>query len=599
MAHGHDARSPSWWPLAVAVGALLVAIAAVVRLQAIESFGDAVAAGLLVGLVAVLAVSRARAQTEIGRATADLRGAEAEARRQASFLTAVLESVADGVVVVDETGAFVMHNHAAREILGIDLDTDPDDPWRRRFAMFEADGRTPLPPDSTPLARALDGESTDLIEMVIRNSTRPEPITISASGRPLTAEGGVSGAVAVFSDITAREAFAHALADREQLLAGVLETSADPFVATDAVGVVIMWNPAAEALFGWTADDAVGRRLADLLVPERLRAAHQEGLHRRVTTGEVRLTSDPVQLPALREDGTEVLIEMTLGEMAWQGERRFHAFLRDVSEREAARASLARSEERLRGANVALAAANTELDRFTATVAHDLKNPLTAISGYAELLYELRPERPREEGQAIAAIQRASDNMRVMIDDLLGFARAANEPLHLEPVDTGRMVDELADEMRASASGIVAMTRGALPALCAHPTLLRQLLANLLGNAVKYVAPGIAPRVHVAARRDADGDGPWTVTVADNGIGIADEARDRVFAMFHRETNTGYAGTGIGLTTCRRIVERHGGRIWVEDGPAGGSTFCFALPPPDGDVAVPVAEASPGITSRG
>ena len=154
---------------------------------------------LLAGLTWVLASGRARARAQVRLATGHLVEAEAEARRQAGLLTAVLDSIGDGVGVVDEQGAFLIHNPAARELLGVD-DTDRPGEWQEHYGLFTTDG-APFPQEELPLVRALGGESTDEVEMVVRNRTRPEGVRIAVSGRPLDA-GGQRGAVAVFRDVT-------------------------------------------------------------------------------------------------------------------------------------------------------------------------------------------------------------------------------------------------------------------------------------------------------------------------------------------------------------------------------------------------------------
>jgi PAS domain S-box-containing protein len=377
------------------------------------------------------------------------------------------------------------------------------------------------------------------------------------------------------TDITADHLYRQEITDRERLLSAVLETAPDAFAITDSHGVVTAWNPAAETMFGWSADEAIGKRLENLIIPAHLADAHTQGLARRAATGQVRLSSDVVQVPAVRRDGSDLQVELSLGSFGWHGERRFHAFLRDVTEREHAR-------QRLAQANSDLAQANEELDRFTAMVAHDLKSPLTAIAGYTEVLEDTASaNRGHQEQAALSAITRATTRMRVMIDDLLDYARAANEPLTLRPVDLNPVIDELAAEIRASATRPVRITREQLPTVEAHPTLLRQVLANLLGNAAKYVSPDTTPQVHIGAQTN---DSTVTIVVTDNGIGISPQARERVFTMFHRENTRGFPGNGIGLATCRRIMNRHHGRIWIDRSTERGTTVKLALPrtqPPD------------------
>ncbi|SES16971.1 PAS domain S-box-containing protein [Actinokineospora terrae] len=483
-----------------------------------------------------------------------------EARGQ--LTDAVHESIDVAIVVCDEYGRLSMFNRAAREWHGIDPDAGVDAAdWAGRYSLYDRDGVTPLPVPQIPLYRALhEGEVTGQ-EMVIAPAGRP-PVRVVCTGRALRrADGSPLGAVVAMSDVTVERAQRRELADRERLLTTVLDTAQDAFVVTDPDGVVTRWNPAAEAMFGWSSIEAGGRRLEELVFPQR---ADGESLLARAALGNTRL----VRVPARRRDGTALLVELSLAPFTWQGEKRFHAFLRDVTEREAAR-------ERLALANSELAAANDELDRFTAMVAHDLKSPLTAITAYAEVFAELG-ERSPSEVKAVAAITRSAGRMTSMIDDLLAHAKACHEPLSLHAVDLDTLVDDLTTELRTSRGAHITITHDHLPAIPAQPTFLRQVMANLLGNAVKYVAPDVAPRVHITAEST---DGWVTIRTTDNGIGIPEQAREKVFALFHREdSGLGYQGTGIGLSTCKRIIERHGGRIWIEPGPTDGTTVCFTIP---------------------
>jgi signal transduction histidine kinase len=157
---------------------------------------------ILAGLVWVLATGRARAWARVQEATRELRAAEAESRRQAGLHRAIMDSIGDGVGVVDERGAFLLHNPAAKELLGIDLDSDDPEAWQKHYGLFRPDGRTPFPIDDLPLMKALAGQSSDGVEMIVRNPQRPDGLLVSVDGRPLDARAGQRGAVAVFRDIT-------------------------------------------------------------------------------------------------------------------------------------------------------------------------------------------------------------------------------------------------------------------------------------------------------------------------------------------------------------------------------------------------------------
>ena len=172
------------------------------RLPLIVLLGGILVTAMLAGLVHVLATGRARAWARVQDATAELRAAELESRRQAGLLRAVMTSIGDGVGVVDERGAFLLHNPAAKELLGVPADSDDPQDWQEHYGLYLPDGRTPFPLDDLPLMRALRGERSDGVEMIVRNAHRPEGILVSVDGRPLDPSAGQHGAVAVFHDIT-------------------------------------------------------------------------------------------------------------------------------------------------------------------------------------------------------------------------------------------------------------------------------------------------------------------------------------------------------------------------------------------------------------
>ena len=219
-----------------------------------------------------------------------------------------------------------------------------------------------------------------------------------------------------------------------------------------------------------------------------------------------------------------------------------------------------------------------QLVSFAGVVAHDLKNPLTVIRGWSESLQEeLASDAPPDVAalrSMVARVVNASDQMRGFIDDLLGITVARDRRLELETVDLSALAEEVAELRRAGDT---------LPRISVQPGmwvtgdrfLVRQLLDNLVGNAVKYVAPGVRPAVVVTARTV---DGQLEVSVSDNGIGIPADQRERIFDSFVRAHAEGYAGTGLGLAICERVVDRHGGRIRADESPGGGTRISFTLP---------------------
>lgn len=445
-------------------------------LGTVLGWGGCLVSVLVAVLVFVLATGRARAQARVVTATAASRADQTEARRQSGLLTAVLESISDAVGVVDAEGRFLVHNRAAKALLGVDDTERPvlgADTWRAHYGLFTPDGGRPFPTEDLPLVRALAGESTDGVEMLVRNAERPQGVLISVSGRPLDPTAGQTGAVAVFRDVT---------------------------------------------------------------------------------------------------------------------------------------------EERARQA---------ELEAFAGVAAHDLRTPLAVVAGYADLVADTAVpelerlgalETARDTAQHLATIRTRAQAGADLIEDLLRYAAARQARLEIEDVDLGALArDVLAAHQERVVSGAGGGAGGGactremswsvddLPVVRGDRVRLRQVLDNLVGNAVKYAVPGEPVQIDVTNGQDpeATADGLVRIEVADRGLGIPPGQHATVFQAFRRADGqvTEARGTGLGLAICQRTVERHCGSIVAAERPDGGTRIIVTLPlagPPVED-----AEPAPGQAQAG
>ena len=248
----------------------------------------------------------------------------------------------------------------------------------------------------------------------------------------------------------------------------------------------------------------------------------------------------------------------------------------DITERERVRAKLAEYTAKLE-------ASNGELQNFAYVASHDLQEPLRKIETFADRLMR-RPagELPADVAMPMERIQDAARRMRRLISDLLGYARTSNDRLNVEAVALGKIMQDVQSDLHVRIEETGArIVASALPAVEGDPTLLRQLLQNLVSNALKFSRPGVSPVVTVSSARIRRGDGSDAVllSVADNGIGFDNANKNKIFQIFQRlHGRSEYEGTGVGLATCRRIVERHGGTIDADGRPGEGATFLVTLP---------------------
>lgn len=235
------------------------------------------------------------------------------------------------------------------------------------------------------------------------------------------------------------------------------------------------------------------------------------------------------------------------------------------------------AEEILLSQTKALARSNKDLEEFAYVAAHDLREPLIGIAAYIKLLERrLKKNLDAETQKFISSAFATIGRMERLIQTLLQYARLEGDAAHLSSTDCNLVVAEALSGLRESIEECKAALKiEPLPIVPADQCLLVQLFRNLLSNAIRFA--GVDPlRIHVGAHRDAEG---WCFFVKDNGIGIEPSYFDRIFDIFQRiDSNPGRPGTGIGLANCKKIVERHGGRIWVESVPGTGSTFFFTIP---------------------
>jgi light-regulated signal transduction histidine kinase (bacteriophytochrome) len=235
-----------------------------------------------------------------------------------------------------------------------------------------------------------------------------------------------------------------------------------------------------------------------------------------------------------------------------------------------------------------LARSNAELERFAYVASHDLQEPLRMIASYTQLLERRYKERLDQDAhEFIAYAVDGATRMQVLINDLLAYSRVGTRGKPFALTDCEEVLNRTLSNLKVAIEESYAdVTHSPLPRVMGDPTQLTQLLQNLINNAIKFRRKDEKPRVHIGAtlekKPDAAGEehGPfWHFWVSDNGIGIDPKFYERIFVIFQRlHTRDQYAGTGIGLSVCKKIVERHGGKIWVESEPGKGATFHFTVP---------------------
>jgi PAS domain S-box-containing protein len=477
----------------------------------------------------------------------------------------LLEAAPDAMVVVNPSGDIVLLNVQAEkqfgyrrdELVGQKVKNIIPEGFAERLA---ADG---LRSAEDALAQQI-GTGIELI--ALRKNGTKFPIEIMLS--PLDSAEGILVTAAI-RDISVRKEAEKHLARMEGRYRGLLEAAPDAMVVVNQKGDIVLLNVQAEKQFGYHRDELVGQRMkniipagfAERLIADALRST-EDALAQQIGTG--------IEITGKRKDGTEFPIEIMLSPLESAEGVLVTAAIRDITTRKVAEAHLLYKVEELNRSN-------EELGQFAYIASHDLQEPLRMVASYTQLL--ARRYKGRLDSDADEFITFAVDGanrMQRLIQDLLAYSRVGTKGKDLLVTSSEEALQRAILNLRGAIADSGAMvTHDPLPAVMADETQLVQLFQNLIGNAIKYQNPGV-PRIHISAIKN--GGGKWTFSVRDNGLGIDPQYFERIFVMFQRlHKREEFAGTGIGLAICKKIVERHGGEISVQSQPGKGSTFSFAL----------------------
>jgi PAS domain S-box-containing protein len=477
----------------------------------------------------------------------------------------LLEAAPDGMVVVDQSGAIVLLNVQAEkhfgyrsdELLGQKVTNIIPEGFAERLI---ADG-------TRTAAEALAQQIGTGIELYGRRKDGSEfPIEIMLS--PLESAEGILVTAAI-RDITTRKDAERHLAQMEARYRGLLEAAPDGMVVVDQSGAIVLLNVQAEKHFGYRSDELLGQKVTNIIpegFAERLIAdgtrTTAEALAQQIGTG--------IELYGRRKDGSEFPIEIMLSPLESTEGILVTAAIRDITVRREAEANLAQKVEELNRSN-------EELEQFAYIASHDLQEPLRMVASYTQLLskrYKGRLDSDADEFIAFAVD--GASRMQRLIQDLLAYSRVGKKGGELLDVSSEESLLLAINNLRSAIEDSGALvTHDPLPRVMADEVQLTQLLQNLVGNAIKYQRPGV-PLIHVSAVRNDKG--MWLFSIRDNGLGIDSQFFEKIFGMFQRlHKREEFAGTGMGLAICKKIVERHGGEISVESQPGVGSTFHFTL----------------------
>lgn len=496
-------------------------------------------------------------EVRVEERTAALRGEIEERRRAEERVLSLIEAAPDAIILNECHGRIVLLNSRAETLFGS----------RRKDMLGHLIGEL-LPGYQIVCA---DSEMhTEDFEVRRTDGTRV-PVSVAIS---VIRSGGDSLVFNDIRDVTDREQAQAALEARERRFRAVADTANDAIISADMSGRITYFNPAAEMIFGYPADQLLNTPL-ERLMPERYRRAHAEGLRRFLETGEGRLIGESAELVGLRRNGQEFPVELSLSSWVEGGRHYFTGILRDVTRRRETETRIANLNHRLQQRALELENLNHELEAFSYSVSHDLRAPLRSIDGFSQALLEDYAERLDAQGRDyLGRVRLAAQRMGHLIDDLLKLARVTRAEIVMRPVDVTALAVEAGAVVAArhpehKVDFVVA------PGLIAEgdEALLRVAFENLLDNAWKFTAGRGPARVEV-------GMIDRTFFVLDNGVGFDPAYAGKLFRPFSRlHDQKAFPGTGIGLATVQRVVHKHGGTIRAESAPGQGTAFYFTLRP--------------------
>ncbi len=494
--------------------------------------------------------------------------AEESLRESEDKFRKLIQSTHDGIILNDDTGVILEWNTGMEEIFGISREEAVGRPLPEvvsRFAPEDKKGEEWVRSIIKEMDRkATTSSKNPFMELSVR---RPDGTTriieakiyhFISHGR--TFYGGI------VRDITERKQVEEAVHENEEKYRTLVEMSPD-IIMIHQNGKIVYANPAiAKLLTTGTPEDLIGMDVFKLVHPD-----FHEVVQQNIENDFEGMIIPMTEVGIIRRDGTLVTFEGRGRSILFKGNPAIQVVLRDVTERKAAELQVKEYTENLKQSN-------EDLELFASIATHDLQEPIRGIVTYSELLLsQCREGQSPQTEQYLRIIENAGLRMNTLVSDLREYSRVRSQAKPPEAVDMGTILSNALNNLQLVIKETRAsITHDQLPVVLADETQMTQVFQNIINNAIKFRREGVAPEIQISV---APKDGMWQVAVRDNGIGIPQEYYSKIFILFERlHRRDAYPGTGLGLALCKRIIERHGGRIWVESEVGEGSTFYFTLP---------------------
>jgi len=492
-----------------------------------------------------------------------------------SRLKAIIDTAIDGIMTIDTRGNVETMNPAAAKIFGYEAEEvigqninilmpEPDSSRHDQYIVNYL---------RTGEAQII-GKGREVMGRKKNGTVFPFLLSISEVQLPdkLIFTG-------IVHDITELKKTEAALRESENKINSIIQAAVDGIITINKRGMMEMVNPSAARLFGYDAQELLGRSI-NMLMPEPDSSRHDGYIRHYEETGEKRIIGIGREVTGMRKDGSLFPFYLSISEVQLTDRKVYTGFVHDITKQKL-------DEERLRRYAAELERSNRELQDFAYVSSHDLQEPLRKIQAFGDRLLTKEYDNLSEQGKDyIDRMLNAASRMQNLINDLLGFSRVTAKSKPFVKVKLDDILSEVISDLEVTIEQTGAeIIRSSLPEIEAEPTQMRQLFQNLLSNAMKFRKPDESPIINIYAKSlqrrahltATPGDQVTEIYVEDNGIGFDEKYLDRIFNIFQRLEGQKYEGSGIGLAVCRKIAIRHGGDITASSQPGVGTRFIITL----------------------
>ncbi|MEL6924699.1 MAG: PAS domain S-box protein, partial [Bacteroidota bacterium] len=496
----------------------------------------------------------------------------------------VVQNLAEGIIITDLEGRVTFINRRMEELTGFSYE---ELKGKKAYEMLVAPSDEKLIVDN--IEERKKGISNNYIAEHIHKDGRHWMGRIIATPYRNN-QGEIVGTMGAVTDVTAQQLAEMKVRQSEQMLRRIIDTSLDAVINIDEKGHVVEWSQQATRIFGYIREEAMGKNMGELIVPEAHREAHEKGMRHFLRTGEGPVLGNRIEITAIDKNQREFPIELSISPIKIDGHYFFSGFIRDITDRK-------KAEQELISAKQAAEQAQQAEQQFLANMSHEIRTPMNAVIGMTHLLYETNPNEAQKE--YLDSLRFSADSLMGIITNILDLSKIEANELEFEQRTFSLL--ELLKSLQQTfqfkvrekpISVVLDIDSGIKNHLIGDSVRLNQILTNLLGNASKFTHKGtIGVRVKMMAA--TNGQYILKIDVHDTGIGISPDNIEKIFENFKQadvRITRKFGGTGLGLTIVKQLVELQGGSIEVRSEAGQGSTFSIVLPFKDS--GIPQTEVS-------